>query len=166
MRKTTLKLASVFFLVLAFGPGFGLTLFQDSFDSQSSVLESWKESKTAMVTKYTGTYKIGTASMQIKSTNNSATYINTSPFTNMTLSFKLAGIGIAAGTFVEAYYNNAGIDVLCGRISNTTADGNFRSFTVSIPKGNNPLKLLFKVTSTATTAYGYVDDVNLTGIRK
>jgi len=161
------KLISIL-IILALGFSlFGLTIFEDRLDSQSSKLESWKESSTSYVLRYTGSYKIGTAAMQLKYNGSAITYINIAPFKNLVLTFKMAKYSLESGEYVICEYstNNGSTWVTAGKLLNTASSGTFYSYTVNIPNANT-LWIRFKIVGSATDDYGYIDDVVLTGDRK
>lgn len=151
-------------LVLTAQAMYGLTLFSDNFDSETSKLAGWKESSSTYVTYYTGTYKVGVAAMQIRGGYNAVTYVNTLPFKSITLTFKMAGYSLESGNSVQAFYNVGSGDVTCATLAYTSANGTFKTYTVTIPKGVASFKFGFKVVGD-TSDYGYIDDVVLTGLR-
>lgn len=153
-------------LVLGFSL-FGLTIFEDRLDSQSTKLESWQESNTSYVLRYTGSYKIGTASMQLKYNGIATTYLNVAPFKNMVLTFKMAKYSLESGEKVICEYstNQGSTWVTAGTLLNTARSGTFYSYTVNIPNANT-LWIRFKIIGSASDDYGYIDDVVLTGDRK
>jgi hypothetical protein len=159
------KLAAGLFLLVSFSAGYGLTIFQDSFDQASASLECWKKAGATATTRYTGTYKFGTASMQLSSTNEAITYVNTSIFTNMTLTFKMAGVSIPSGSAVEAWVDSGAGFVLVASLPSASANGAFVTYTKTIPAAAS-LKIKFRTSSTSTAAHGYIDDVLLNGNRK
>jgi len=163
MKKIVLIL-----MILALGMSlFGLTIFEDRLDSQSTILESWKESSSSYVLKYTGSYKIGTASMQLKYNGYATTYINIAPFKNLVLTFKMAKYSLERGEKVVCEYstNNGSSWVTAATLLNTASSGTFYSYRVNIPNAN-VLWLRFRIIGSASNDYGYIDNIVLTGDRK
>jgi len=153
-------------MILVFGMSlFGLTIFQDTLDSQSSKLESWKESSTTNVLRYTGSYKVGTAAMQLKYNANAVTYVNVSPFKNMVLTFKMAKYSLETGEKVVCEYMTGTTWVTAASLLNTASSGTFYSYSVSIPTATT-LQIRFRIIGSATDDYGYIDEVLLVGDRK
>lgn len=164
MKKTLITLTALFLVAMA-ANAFGLTLFSDSFDSNPS-LTGWKRSSTSYVTRITSGYKIGTAAMRINGAYNAVTYINTLPFKNIQLSFKMAASSLASGNTMEAWADYGTGYVKIATLTSAQATGAFQSFTVAIPQGSASFKIMFKLVTTSTSRYGYVDDIVLTGDRK
>jgi hypothetical protein len=164
MKKVIKVLIMTLLIGLTAAQMYGLTLFSDDFDSETTKLAAWKESSTTYVTRYTGTYKVGVASMQIRGGYNAVTYVNTAPYTSIVLSFRLAGYSLESGNSVQAFYNVGSGDVVCATLPYTSANGKFISYSISIPKGYKGFKFGFKVVGD-TSDYGYVEDVVLTGLR-
>ena len=144
---------------------FSLTIFEDKFDQSGSKIEGFVESSNTYVTKYTGTYKTGTASMQIRGNNSAITYINVAPFKDLVLTFKMAKTSLETGEYVECQYKTGSTWVSAKKLLNTAANGTFTSYSVTIPLCN-VLQVKFLVKSSATDDYGYIEEVKLTGNRK
>lgn len=142
-----------------------LTIFDDDFDQSATTMAGWKRSSTSYITRYTGSYKLGLAAMQIRKNYNAVTYLNVSPFKSMSLSFKMAAYSLEAGEYIRCQYNIAGTWVTAATLYDGSDNGAFRSYTVSIPLGN-VLQIRFIMNGSATDDYGYVDSVVLTGVRK
>ncbi len=164
MRKAIRTIVMALLLALISGEIYGLTIFSDNFDGQSTRLSAWKESSTTYVTRYTGAYKIGTASMQISGAYNVVTYVNTLPFSNIVLTFKMAAYSLESTDKVQAFYNVGSGDVICATLADGSDNGSFRTYTISIPKGVAGFKFGFKLVG-GSGDYGYIDDVVLTGTR-
>lgn len=162
------NMIKIMVLALVFGftavQMYGLTLFSDNFDSETTKLAAWKESSSTYVTRYTGTYKVGIASMQIRGGYNAVTYVNTAPYKSIVLTFRMAGYSLESGNSVQAFYNVGSGDVVCATLANTSANGTFITYTISIPKAYKGFKFGFKVVGD-TSDYGYIEDVVLTGQR-
>lgn len=144
---------------------FSLTIFEDKFDQAGPKIEGFFESNNTYVTKYTGSYKIGSASMQIRGSNSAITYIKTTPFKNMTLTFKMAKNSLESGEYVRCQYNTGSGWVTAATLTNTGSNGIFSSYSVKIPSCDI-LQVKFLVYANAYDDYGYIDDVKLTGDRK
>lgn len=153
-------------LILAFGSAQALTLFGDNFDGSSTTLNGWKRSSTSYVVKYTGTTKIGTASMRMVKNYNAVTYLNVAPFTGMKLNFKMAAYSLEAGEYMVCEYQlNGGSWVQAAKLADGADNNVFRSYSVTIPNAN-VVAIRFRMVSSGTADYGYIDDVELTGVRK
>lgn len=144
---------------------FSLTVFEDKFDQSGSKIEGFVESSNTYVTKYTGTYKTGTASMQIRGANNAITYINVAPYKDLVLTFKMAKSSLESGEYVECQYNTGTGWVSAKKLLNTASNGVFKSYTVNIPICS-VLQIKFLVKGSATDDYGYIEEVKLAGNRK
>ncbi len=143
-----------------------LTIYGDNFDSTTSVIAGWKRSNSSYVQKYTGSYKIGSASMRVSQNYNAITYINVAPFKSMVLKFKMAATSMEAGEYMVCEYQlNSGSWVQAAKLADGADNGVFRSYSVNIPNAN-VLAIRFRMVSNSTADYGYIDDVELTGLRK
>lgn len=162
MRKVLISL--VLAVSVSFS-SFAVTIFYDNFDANLSRLNGWKESSSTYVTRYTGSYKIGTAAMQIKYNANVMAYINVSPYKDMRLSFKMAKYSLETGEKLLCQYMTGTTWVTAATLANTASSGVYNSYTVSIPLATT-LKIRFILNGTATDDYGYVDEVKLIGNRK
>jgi len=144
---------------------FSLTIFEDKFDQSGSKIEGFFESNNTYVTKYTGSYKIGTAAMEIRGSNNAITYIKTSPFKNMVLTFKMAKNSLESGEYVRCQYNTGSGWVTAATLTNTASNGVYSSYSVNIPLCT-VLQVKFLVYGNAYDDYGYIEEVKLSGDRK
>jgi len=142
-----------------------LTIFQDTFDSETAGIEGFVISSTTYVTKYTGATKVGTAAMQLKYGSNAVTYINTAPFKDMVLTFKMAKYSLETGEKLICQYYTGSTWVTCATLLNTATSSSYYSYSVNIPLCS-VLRIKFVLNGTATDDYGYVDNVVLTGNRK
>jgi hypothetical protein len=142
-----------------------LTIFEDTFDNQSSKVAGWDRSHSSYVSRYTGSYKKGTAALRLRYNKNAVTYIKCSPFKNMTLKFKLAAVSLEGSENIKCQYSTGGSWKTAKTLQNGYDNGQYRSYSVSIPNCNI-LKIRFIMTANSTSDYGYVDDVILTGSRK
>lgn len=162
MRKVLLSFVLV--LSLAFS-SFAVTIFYDDFDNNASRLNGWDESATTYVTKYTGSYKIGTAAVQIKKSANLMTYIKTAPYKDMKLTFKMAKYSLESGETLLCQYMTGTTWVTAATLAYNAVNGTYNTYTVSIPNATT-LKIRFILNGSATDDYGYVDEVKLVGNRK
>jgi hypothetical protein len=104
-----------------------LVLYGDNFDSGMTTMDGWSRSSTTYITRTTGTYKIGTAAMEINGYYNATTYVNTEPYRNIILTFKMAAYSLESGETLQAFYNIGSGDVVCATIADGSDDG------VSVP---------------------------------
>ncbi|HOF01987.1 MAG TPA: hypothetical protein PK385_12185 [Spirochaetota bacterium] len=162
MRKVLISL--VLAVSVSFG-SFAVTIFYDNFDANLPRLNGWKESSSTYVTRYTGSYKIGSAAMQLKKSSNAVAYINVSPYKDMRLSFKMAKYSLETGEKLLCQYMTGTKWVTAATLTNTAKSGVYYSYTVSIPTATT-LKIRFILNGSATNDYGYVDEVKLIGNRK
>lgn len=158
--KTAKFLLTFVFLFFFYSISSALTVFSDSFDDNHS-LSGWKRGSTTYITRNTVGYKVGDASMRINGAYESITYINTLPFKSIVLSFKLAATNLASGQYMEAYvdYGTGWVKVA------SKANGGFTSYSYNVPAASKSFKIRFRLNTTSTGRYGYVDDVVLTGNR-
>lgn len=154
------------FLAVGALPALALNLFQDSFDDNVAKLSGWKRSSTTYVTRYTGTPKVGDASLRFAGSGNAITYVKVTPFTGMTLSFKMAQSGLTSSEYVRCQYWNGTSWVTLRTLYGGGTANSFTSYSgIAIPN-MAVLQIRFIVYATATTKYGFVDDVVLSGVRK
>ncbi len=165
MKKGRVFSVLVVLMVICVSSLSALTIFDDDFDQSSSTVPGWKRSSTTYITRYTGTYKIGTAAMQIRKNYNAVTYLNVAPFKSMTLQFKMAAYSLEAGEYIRCQYNINGTWVTAATLADGADNGTYKSYSVTIPTGN-VLQIKFYMVGSATDDYGYVDNVILTGVRK
>jgi len=144
---------------------FSLDIFYDSFDNNLARLNGWKESSATNVTLYTGSYKVGAAAMQIKYNANVIAYINTAPYKNMKLTYRMAKYSLETGEKLVCQYDIGAGWVTAATLLNTASSGTYTSYTTTIPNAN-VLKVRFILNESATDDYGYVDEVKLVGDRK
>lgn len=137
-----------------------LTIFGDSFDDNTA-MAGWKRSSTSYVSRVTSGYKVGDASMRINGKYEAITYINTKPFKNLKLTFKMAASSLLTGQTMQAYVDyGAGWKLIASK-----ANGALTSYSYTFPTTATTVKIRFYLNTTATGKYGYVDDVILTGDR-
>lgn len=144
---------------------YSLVLFDDDFDQSGTNLAGWKRSATTKVVKNTGSYKNGLASMKLSYNGSVETYINTSMFKDMVLTFKMAKTSLETGEKVVCQYNTNGTWVTAKTLLNTATNGTLYSYTVNIPLCSI-LKIRFVLNGNATADYAYIDNVKLVGNRK
>ncbi len=153
-------------LTMFLGSAQALTIYGDNFDSTTTVIAGWKRSNASYVQKYTGTPKLGAACMRISVNYNAVTYINVNPFKSMVLKFKMAATSLEAGEYIVCeYQRNGGSWVQAAKLADGADNGAFKSYSVNIADANI-LAIRFRMVSNSTGDYGYIDDVELTGLRK
>ena len=153
-------------LALSLGSAHALTIYGDNFDGTTSTITGWKRSSSSYIQKYTGSFKIGTASMRVSKNYNALTYINVAPFKSMVLKFKMAAYSMESGEYLVCEYQlNSGSWVQGAKLANGSDNGVFRSYSVNIPNAN-VVAIRFRMVSNSTADYGYIDEVELTGLRK
>lgn len=162
MRKIILSIIMVG--LLSFGL-FGLDIFYDNFDNNQTRLNGWKESSSTNVTRYTGSYKVGSAAMELKGSSNATAYINIAPYKNMKLTYRMAKNSLESGEKLICQYNIGSGWVTAATLLNTAANGTYTSYTTTIPNAN-VLQVKFVLNGNAADDYGYVDEVKLVGDRK
>ena len=166
MKKTGTYLAlSILFLFVFAANASALVLFSDNFDGDNTTLSGWQKVAAARVTRYTGTYKVGAASMQLITNCTATTYVKVSPFKNMVLTFKMAGYSLETGEKVVCQYMTGTTWVTAATLSNTQGNGTFVSYSVNIPLATI-LKIKFSINGNAAADYAYIDDILLSGDRK
>lgn len=143
-----------------------LTLFSENFGDNLATLSGWKRSSTTYVTRYTGTPKVGDAAMRIAGANNAITYIKVAPYQSMTISFKLAQSGLTSTEFVRAEYLSGTTWIALKSLYGGGTANTFTTYTGVVVPNQTILQLRFRVSASATTKYGFVDDVVLSGVRK
>lgn len=151
-------------LCLAFMPLYSLTLFTDSFDSNPA-LAGWKRSSSTYVTRITNGYIIGSAALRVNGPYYAETYVNTQPFKNIKLSYRLAASSLLSGNTLEVWADYGTGYVRLSYIDSTKANGTYYSFTNAIPNGSSSFKFKFILKTTSTGCYGYIDSIVLTGDR-
>ncbi len=161
------KVFSVFLLVaMSAGSASALSIYSDNFDGSTSTIPGWKRSNSSYVQKYTGTYKVGKASMRVSKNYNAITYLNVAPFKSMVLKFKMAATSLEAGEYLLCEYQlNNGTWKQAAKLADGSDNGVFRSYSVTIANANI-LAIRFRMVSNSTYDYGYIDDIELTGLRK
>ena len=166
MRKSGMRLLTGLLVLFLFSvQSYSLVLFSDNFDGDSSTLNGWQKVASARVTRYTGTYKVGVASMQLITNSSATTYVKVSPFKNMALTFKMAGYSLETGEKAICQYDAGAGWITAATLSNTQANGTFVSYSVNIPFATI-LKIKFLLNGNAANDYIYIDDVLLSGDRK
>jgi len=161
MVMLSIALSVLFFAASQLG---ALTLYSESFDDNSTAMSGWKRSSVTYVSRYTGTYKVGDASMQIVSNFNAETDVKTPIFKNMVLKFKMAAYGFEAADKLYCEYMTGSTWVAAATLSDGADTGAFISYSVNIPNCVI-LKIRFRLAANSTADYGYADDVVLTGDR-
>ena len=120
MRKIILSIIMVG--LLSFGL-FGLDIFYDNFDNNQTRLNGWKESSSTNVTRYTGSYKVGSAAMELKGSSNATAYINIAPYKNMKLTYRMAKNSLESGEKLICQYNIGSGWVTAATLLNTRLMG-------------------------------------------
>ncbi len=159
------KIITMIILMAVGVASYSLVLFDDDFDQSGTNLAGWKRTSTTNVAKNTGSYKNGLASMKVGYNGSVETYINTSMFKDMVLTYKMAKNSLETGEKVVCQYNTSGTWVTAASLLNTATNGTFYSYTVNIPLCSI-LKIRFVVNGNAADDCGYIDNVKLTGNRK
>lgn len=163
MRSFVIALGLI--LAVAAAPAFAaLKLFEDNFDSNATTLSGWKRSSTTYVTRNTGSYKNGLASLKVAYNANALVYVKTSPFKNMVLTFKMAATGLAAANKLVCEVWTGTAWSIVATLADGSDNGVFRSYTASI-SNRSVLQFRFRMVGTLTTHVGYVEDVLLSGDR-
>ena len=166
MRKAgTTLLVNVIILFVFVLNADALVLFGDNFDGDNATLSGWQKSPAANVTRNTGSYKIGLASMKMSANTSSTTYIKVTPFKNMVLTYKAAGYSLETGEKVVCRYDKGTGWITASTLLNTQANGTFVSYSVNIPLATI-LKIKFSINGSAADDCGYIDDILLSGDRK
>jgi len=166
--KVNLGIASLLLAFLMVTNLFAIEIINDDFDQSATNLAGWKRSSTTYVYRYTGTNKIGLASMTLISNSWAYTLIKTSIFTNLQLKFSLCGYSLESGEAISGYYSTNGGSswILIGSVAYTNGiTAKFYNFTKNIPNCNI-LGIKFAINGNSGSDYGYVDNIVLTGVMK
>lgn len=142
-----------------------LVIYADNFDNNTTKLAGWARTSTTYITRYTGSYKVGTGALQLRKNYVATTYLKTGMFKNMVLTFKMAASSLEKGEYLRCQYMTGTSWVTAKTLSDGSDNGVYRSYSVSIPNCSI-LKIRFYMYASGTDDYGYIDDVQLTGDRK
>jgi hypothetical protein len=145
-------------------------LSDGGFEAGRPSANGWTE--TGTIDWHTGTPKTGTHSVQMLGGGTAESIYRTIPtsgHSGITVSFTMGGNSIDAGEYVAAeWYNGTTWTVLKQINAGDPAENNaLNPFSYSLPAGadhNANFQLRFRIVASATDDYGYVDNVQVTGI--
>ena len=145
-------------------PTGGTAFFTESFDGNTD-LSGWTLSD-ANASYYTGSTKNGTAALRLRYTASATRTVSTVGQENISVSFSMAGYSLESGETVAMEYNTGSGWVTAKTLGDGEDNSTYKSYTVTLPAAaaNNPsFQIRFKITSSSTADYGYIDDVQVLG---
>ena len=154
-------------ILMTVSAGFGVSLGSYNFETSSTWSTGWTLSSTTYVTRWTGTsYKTSTASMRLSYNANAYRTVATTGYNTITVAFKAWGQALTSTEYLVLEYRNTTTGTWVEAKRHTANSTTGTAYTVSLPVTVNNIstfQIRFRVVTSSTTHYAYVDDVVVSG---
>jgi PKD repeat protein len=142
-----------------------VVIFYDDFNT---AFTGWTAGGTpGAPTWFTGSCKNGSHSIQLVNTDRMTRTIPTTGYSSIIVSSALGANSLEAGEYIQAQYNTGAGWTMWAQIIDPGDDNLLHNFNSALPAAadrNAAFQLRFRLYGNSNTDYGYVDDVQVTGI--